>query len=451
MENRRAEESGGEEPKTRKRSRAEEACDEEPKTWKRGRTTEELQARARKHVLRLASAANRCYWLSTCEVVIQILTGGDCVQSHKNVRLFMRQLAWAMQECKRYLNEQGGEAKAPEEMQSSSLAGIRFVASAPEDPEERDEATLALEVSSSNAAEKAQRSGDAADLAEGSAEHAEEPRPEPGEANENDGEEQEEEEGEAAGEEEAAEYEQVTTSTNTADDYAHRGPELHAMPYYLYRCWVYRVPRSERTRTQQRRIPFTPHYVLAHRYEQCLKVTQDIVTIDGFQCPTVRQDAEQNALLKAVLFTPWCCCSAKDCNSVLKFKHMMSNGDSAARLHTFARAWRLRQSELHVLAQRADEREAAARKRLTLRDTTFGSRSIEPRAPIDVGNEVRSMLLSCAQAALRRTMAAEGIRRILASADMQCNCLFEQCTLAEYCAFVAEMFWGTWNSQRRRG
>ena len=134
VENRRAEESGGEEPKIRKRSRAEEACDEEPKTWKRGRTTEELQARARKHVLRLASAANRCYWLSTCEVVIQILTGGDCVQRHKNVRLFMRQLAWAMQECKRYLNEKGDEARAPEEMQSSSLAGIRLVASAREDP-----------------------------------------------------------------------------------------------------------------------------------------------------------------------------------------------------------------------------------------------------------------------------------------------------------------------------
>ena len=148
------------------------------------------------------------------------------------------------------------------------------------------------------------------------------------------------------------------------------------MPYYLYRCWVYRVPRSGRRRTQQRRIPFTPHCVLAHRYEQCLKSTMDIVTIDGFQCPTVSQDPEQNALLKAMLFTPWCCCSAKDCNSVLKFRHMMSNGDSAARLHTFARAWRLRQSELHVLAQRAEERETAARKSLTLRDTTFGSRSI---------------------------------------------------------------------------
>ncbi len=176
---------------------------------------------------------------------------------------------------------------------------------------------------------------------------------------------------------------------------------------------------------------------MAHRREQCLPATQNIVTIDGFQCPTVCQDAEQNALLKAVLFTPWCCCSAKDCNSVLKFRHMMSNGDCAARLHTFARAWRLRQSELRVLAQRGEVRKAAARKRLTLRDTTFGSRRVEPRAEIEAGNEVRSVLLSYSLAALRRTMAAEGIRRILAFADMQCSWHIEQWSLAEYCAFVA--------------
>ena len=110
------------------RQRAEGAGDEEGPSRKRGRTLEELRTRARKHVIRLASAANRCYWLSTCEVAIQILTGGDCVQSHKNVRLFTRQLAWAMQECKRNLNEKGSVARAPEVMQRFALAGIRFVA-----------------------------------------------------------------------------------------------------------------------------------------------------------------------------------------------------------------------------------------------------------------------------------------------------------------------------------
>ena len=438
--------------KEEERKQAEEATTEEGPRRKRGCTTEELRARARKHVLRLASAANRCYWLSTCEVAIQIITGGDCVQSHKHVRVFTRQLAWAMQECKRYLN---GEARTPEDMRSSALAGIRFKASeraaGDDEPMEQEVAT---------AGEQAHESGDAPELAEGSAEQEAEEQgevqsgdaPELAEGNaEQDAEQQEEERSgdapeladgsaerdEGEDEEEAPEYEPVTTSTNTADDYAHRGPELHAMPFYVYRSWVYRVPRSGQKSTKQRRIAFTPHYVLAHRYEQCLKPIQDVVTIDGFQCPTLVQDVEQNALLKAMLFTPWRCCGPQECNSVLKFRHMMSNGECAARRHTFARAWRLRQSELHVLAERAEQREAAARKRLTLRDTTFGSRSMEPRASIDAGNEVRSMLLSYSQTALRRTMTAEGIRRILAFADMQCSWHIEQCTLAEYCAFVS--------------
>ena len=125
------------------------------------------------------------------------------MQSHKNVRWFTRQLAWAIQERNRHADDKGAEGEAPEEMQSSALAGTRFVASAraggDEDPEEHEEATAAPEEPSTEPAEKAQRSGDVPELAEGSAEHGEEPRPEPGEADENDGEEQEEEE--AAGEE----------------------------------------------------------------------------------------------------------------------------------------------------------------------------------------------------------------------------------------------------------
>ena len=48
---------------------------------------------------------------------------------------------------------------------------------------------------------------------------------------------------------------------------------------------------------------FEPHYALATSYAQELILNNSSVpTIDGFQCPTVEQDAEQNALLKAILF-----------------------------------------------------------------------------------------------------------------------------------------------------
>ena len=73
---------------------------------KRRKTQEDLKRRARRVCMRLASMGNRCYWLSCCEVTVHILTGGDCLQSHNNLRVFTRQLQWMMQQCKRQLNEE---------------------------------------------------------------------------------------------------------------------------------------------------------------------------------------------------------------------------------------------------------------------------------------------------------------------------------------------------------
>ena len=59
------------------------------------------------------------------------------MQSHKNERLFTRQLTWALQECKRALNNRGEEGREPEEMQSLGLAGIRFIVPAQEHEDAR--------------------------------------------------------------------------------------------------------------------------------------------------------------------------------------------------------------------------------------------------------------------------------------------------------------------------
>ena len=106
----------------------------------------------------------------------------------------------------------------------------------------------------------------------------------------------------------------------------------------------------------------------------------------GFQCPTVEQDAEQNALLKAILFTPWSCTNPMTCGNVITYKSLLSNGThqdanlasagsggapQPACSHTFKRAWKLRSAEIHVLADRALCRCMAARKRLVLADTTL--------------------------------------------------------------------------------
>ena len=127
--------------------------------------------------------------------------------------------------------------------------------------------------------------------------------------------------------EEVVETTMFTTSTNTADDYAHRGAALQTMPFYVYRMRVLRHSRqSLAAAAGPNCFEFDSHYALANTYVQVVMLCRtDVPTIDGFQCPTWQQDAEQNALLKHILFTPWMCDGALNCGSVHKFSHMLSN------------------------------------------------------------------------------------------------------------------------------
>ena len=170
------------------------------------------------------------------------------------------------------------------------------------------------------------------------------------------------------------------------------------MPFYVYRMYVRRVRRPGRDRARAPTLfLFEPHYALASTYAQEVVLQRiSVPTIDGFQCPSVEQDAEQNALLKALLFTPWSCTDAQKCGCVSNFGHFLCNAGTAAeraadlrrgaagdapqlakapaphgapappRKYSFQRAWRLRRSELDVLAARADARRAASRKWLIL-------------------------------------------------------------------------------------
>ena len=73
---------------------------------KQRKTMEDLTRRCRRMTIRLASMANRCFWLSAAELLIHVYTDGDCLQSHKNITIFTRQLQWAMQQCKKHLNNE---------------------------------------------------------------------------------------------------------------------------------------------------------------------------------------------------------------------------------------------------------------------------------------------------------------------------------------------------------
>ena len=88
--------------------------------------------------------------------------------------------------------------------------------------------------------------------------------------------------------------EACTSSTNSADDYAHRGRKLSAMPYYVFRMYVTRVAKPHAKTCAPHTIFFEEHYALAKTYAQQVMLHRvDVPTILGFQCPSAQRDAEQ--------------------------------------------------------------------------------------------------------------------------------------------------------------
>ncbi len=104
--------------------------------------------------------------------------------------------------------------------------------------------------------------------------------------------------------------------------------------YYVHRMYVHRIQRPPRAGATSRNIfSFELHYALAKTYvQEVVLFNAHVPTIDGFQCPTVEKDAEQNALFKALVFTPWSCTDPVQCGSVMNFCHFLSNANSPAEI-----------------------------------------------------------------------------------------------------------------------
>ena len=393
---------------------------EEPARKKR-RTKEDLQRIARQKCIRLASMANRCYWLSSAEIAVFVSTGGDTIETHRHTRIFTRQLQWVIQECKRLLNGDPATATAADNAETAELGATKL--------------SVRLVKAATSETAGASQPGGSEDFAQ-------------------------EDDDEEVGAE-IVNTELNTTTTNIADDYAHRGPKLRGMPYYVYQMHVSRRGLQAQKKMENELnelVPYDEHYALSKNYIQVVGPHVSVPTIEGFQCPSWEQDSEQNSLLKHILFNPWCCNNAMDCGSHKKFTHFLSNGDAPQigaadpdtipppppstgarrprRRYTLARAWRLRRAEILVAADRAEERQQAAQKYLTLADSTFWSSRAAEKEDLDTGHEMALCLLQWHRNKCR-TLAAEPLRRILAFADHVCYMHEEQCTLAEYASLVA--------------
>ena len=170
---------------------------EEPPA-KQPKTKDDILARARRLTIRLASMANRCFWVSAAELTVHILTDGDCLQTHNHCAIFTKQIQWALQECKKQLNKEPSE-KEPE------LTHLKLQ-------------TVAIHVKD---------------------EVAHNDEDEDAEESDND---------EKVDDDFISKVEVCTHSTNATDDYTHRGTQLWNMSLYVYRMYVRRIPRPKERR-----------------------------------------------------------------------------------------------------------------------------------------------------------------------------------------------------------
>ena len=111
---------------------------EEPARKKR-KTQEKYKRHAKQKCLRMASMANRCYWLSTAEIAVYLLTGGDTIKSHKFQRVFTRQLQWIVHEAKRILNGLPPTGEQDPAGTSPVITATNVRLEMPADTEETDE------------------------------------------------------------------------------------------------------------------------------------------------------------------------------------------------------------------------------------------------------------------------------------------------------------------------
>ena len=124
------------------------------------------------------------------------------------MRLFTRQLQWACQQCKRLQKHEGEEKEEAQTMDQRSIQAVRIQIRATEGAEE----------TFGGRSIGARQPGESYSAVEEQVDDAK-----------------------------VENMETCTTSTTTADDYAHRGAHLHTMPFPVYRMYARRVLNISKT------------------------------------------------------------------------------------------------------------------------------------------------------------------------------------------------------------
>lgn len=264
---------------------------------------ESIKAQAKTTLLKIANAANACQWQSATELATVLMTGGDMLQTHTSHTVFCKQVIYMMHQAKTVLLHEHAETTCEDDltMDSVHVDLLSVQQAVPDKAPERstdhcsDAGDNDLGADGNSADQDTEHDVD---------ENQNSPKAKPDEATESD-------------EEKPQNIQE--TSTNMADDYAHRGPHLKDLNYFVYATFVRRMPLTSTTFNQNLLWPFETHYPLSNTYGQEIRYKMAIPRLCNFNCPSLVQNPEDNAMMKAFLLTPASCPGPERCHHVSRF------------------------------------------------------------------------------------------------------------------------------------
>ena len=138
------------------------------------------------------------------------------------------------------------------------------------------------------------------------------------------------------------------------------------MTLYVYAMHITRVPKTKLLAQTSELFFFSPHYPLFSRFAQKLEFYARVPRLVGPAVPTLAQDPETNALMKALLFTPYECSNCLCCASPTNLSLLLAKGQQGAhddsQSWTFLKAWQTRRADIELLANAMQTQDAAQKK-----------------------------------------------------------------------------------------
>ena len=380
---------------------------------------EAYKQRARRVTLRLAMAANRATWASCCEMSLFIRTGAHARKTYFPRDIYLSRLAFLCHACKQLLHAEDEfllEASDLVQSGTTDMSTMSFTTAAPGRAPPCSVATPAE--SETHASEGEDTDGDdhipaseerlrerghrrrRSDMSLSAAAPELAPpcsvaKPAETETHADEGEDTDGDDDIPASEERLRERGQrwrrsniplsdaaadvegdqdavishmktLRSTTSTHDDWLHRGPYLHDLPFHTYAEYVDRVRLPRQPPPEGQVFCFEPHYVLSRSYCQRIRTPARIPVLEALRfVPPGESTREENALYKHIVGSLLRCTCADRCADPLLFKPFLERSGSAVKPGRWCwkLAWKARRAELEVLANRGEAKKSSRQTR----------------------------------------------------------------------------------------